>query len=45
MQLTPHQQPLPVAAQELEELMKLVEDQRLAMEGMRKDLAEVGAKM
>ena len=37
-------QPPPVAAQELQDLKKLVEDQRMATEGLRKELAEVSAK-
>ena len=36
--------PPPTPAPELEELKKLVEDQCMAMEGLRKDLAEVSAK-
>ena len=36
--------PPPTPAPELQELKKLVEDQRMAMEGLRKDLAEVGEK-
>ena len=44
VQPVPPQQPLPVAAQELQELKRLVEEQRLAMEGTRKELAEVSAK-
>ena len=36
--------PPPAPAPELQELKKLVEDQRMAMEGLRKELAEVSAK-
>ena len=38
--------PAPPQAQapELQKLKKLVEDQRMAMEGLRKELAEVSAK-
>ena len=36
--------PPPAPALELQELKKLVEDQRMAMEGLRKELAEVSAK-
>ena len=36
--------PPPNSTPELQELKKLVEDQRMAMEGLRKELAEVSAK-
>ena len=36
--------PPPTPALELQELKKLVEEQRMAMEGLRKELAEVSAK-
>ena len=36
--------PPPTPAPELQELRKLVEDQRMAMEGLKKELAEVSAK-
>ena len=36
--------PPPAPAPELQELKKLVEDQRMAMEGLRKESAEVSAK-
>ena len=36
--------PPPTQAPELQESKKLVEDQRMAMEGLRKELAEVSAK-
>ena len=36
--------PPPAPTPGLQELKRLVEDQRIAMEGLRKELAEVGAK-